>query len=104
LIITQALDDLFKAFALLPEDRYSGEVESRKSANIKALSLPSSGNFQRTRGRKMAKIFLVNHEYQTEVRAFEVAHDYQADILVFVVKQEYQAKDDARWFFVTHDY
>jgi hypothetical protein len=52
----------------------------------------------------LAKIFVVNQDYQATVKAFKVDQDYKADILVYVVSQDFKAKDDCHWYYTSQDY
>jgi hypothetical protein len=48
----------------------------------------------------VAKIFVVERDYQADIKAVKVDRAEEADILVFVEKNGARALGDTRWFYV----
>lgn len=52
----------------------------------------------------MAKIHVVNSQYDATVKACKVPNEYDADLVVHVVKDQYDAREDQLWFYVDSAY
>jgi capsular polysaccharide biosynthesis protein len=50
-------------------------------------------------------IYVVDYEYQADVKVYVVDYEYQADLNVFYVDYEYQAAGkDELWYVVDYEY
>jgi hypothetical protein len=54
--------------------------------------------------KKMAKVMLVKHERQADIRIFEVGYESQADLCWFQVDYDHQAQGEALWHIVEYDH
>ena len=48
----------------------------------------------------MALIYVVDHEYNADIKVFNEAKDCKAELLYYEVDKEYKAKGDELWYFV----
>ena len=49
-------------------------------------------------------VYVVDYEYQADLKVFVVEHKYQAELLIYKTEYKYQADKFNLWYFVEHEY